>query len=96
MAGMLTALVYAGRRDLRNNSTRHSFSFDSPNNLEYLSHYSSMEKNVLNHANLDDGNNLGGAAREAKQRLDDKLTSSHNRKLEKPKRKCIFHGLCRS
>ncbi|MED6206128.1 hypothetical protein PIB30_023991 [Stylosanthes scabra] len=107
MAGMLTAVVYAGRRNLRNNntntntagggggkflissSTRHSFSLDSPNNFEY----SSMEKNPLNHANLDEDNNLGGAAREAKQRLDYKFTSSQNRKLEKPKRKCNFGGL---
>ncbi|MED6211873.1 hypothetical protein PIB30_077774 [Stylosanthes scabra] len=110
MAGILTAIVYAGKRNLRKNntnsktcdrggqflssSTATSFSLNHPNNLKSPLSHSSTERNVLKDASVDESDIPGGGAvREAKKKLDDKFRSSQQRKLEKPKRKCIYRRL---
>ncbi|MED6180814.1 hypothetical protein PIB30_013898 [Stylosanthes scabra] len=75
------------------NSTRHPFSLYYPTNFESLmlssppSISQKEKRNVLKHEYLDE--DMGGAAREAKQKLDDKFRERHSR-LEAPKRKRPF------
>ncbi|KAL1335162.1 hypothetical protein HN51_064102 [Arachis hypogaea] len=106
MAGMLPGVECARRRRVHGNTisssavednylTRHSFSLYYPTNFESLMLPSSLptislenKRKALKHEDLDE--DMGRAAREAKQKLDDKFRQQ--RKLEAPenKRKRLF------
>ncbi|MED6206129.1 hypothetical protein PIB30_023992 [Stylosanthes scabra] len=72
-----------------NSTTRHSFSLYYPTNFESLmlsslppSVSQKEKRNVLKHEYLDD--DMGGAAREAKQKLDDKFRERRSPKRKRP------------
>ncbi|XLS45473.1 hypothetical protein HN51_002338 [Arachis hypogaea] len=106
MAGMLPGVECARRRRLHSNttsssavednySTRHSFSLYYPTNFESLMLSSSLpsislenKRIVLKHEDLDE--DMGGAAREAKQKLDNKFREQQKLKTPKNKRKRPF------
>ncbi|XP_061350907.1 uncharacterized protein LOC133295980 [Gastrolobium bilobum] len=107
MAGMLPGVECARKRRLHRSggggggcsysptldSTRRSFCLYARNLQSPFSSSSLLQRNMLNQGYPDE--KLGGAAREAKQRLDDKFTAhmkSENQSYNH-KRKSLFHGL---
>ncbi|TKY54752.1 hypothetical protein E2542_SST19164 [Spatholobus suberectus] len=97
MSGMLPGVECARRRRLHNSgstrdSTTRSFCLYMRNLQSPFSSSSLLERSMLNQAYPDE--NLGGAAREAKRRLDEKFTAhikSENKRYNH-KRKGLFHG----
>nr|ACU15402.1 unknown [Glycine max] len=94
MSGMLPGVECARRRRLHNSAgddstSNRSFCLYTTRNLQSSS--SLLERSMLNRAYPDE--NLGGAAREAKRRLDQKFMA--HIKSESHKRKGLFHGLWR-
>ncbi|KAK7291998.1 hypothetical protein RIF29_07601 [Crotalaria pallida] len=112
MVGVIPGVECARRRRFHDSkrsydsSSRRSFSLYTPRNMESLlssspsssSSSSLLARGILNEAySCDNTNKLGEAAKEAKQRLDDKFnayrTLQDNQK-QKQKTKTIFNGFC--
>ncbi|KAL5100853.1 hypothetical protein RYX36_005180 [Vicia faba] len=100
MAGMLPGVESARRRrvhkaggfsdspSLASNNRRSSFCLYSSNSESRLSSSSSMQRNMLYQTQQDE--NMVGAAREAKQRLDDKFRSQRvSENTRKKNMKCV-------
>lgn len=100
MSGMLPGVECARRRRLHNSasardSTTRSFCLYTKNLQSTFSSSSLLERNMLNQACPDE--NLGGRAREAKRRLDQKFMAhvKPENKRFGHKRKGLFQGLWR-